>query len=207
MADDFDDLLAEFTTMHKSMPVAEEAAGEEESTAAADGGGEGEGAGADEGGADGLVSKSLKLENGEEVDYLDGTELVKSLTARADAQDTKIAALEGQLAKSLQALGLSATMMKSMSATITRLGNAPAGRRSVVSIQAKEAGAAAVASPSAADPLAGMTADAVLNKSMALYQAGQLGAADVNRIEAHINSGMGVPAVYHSKIFAAAAGA
>lgn len=150
--------------------------------------GEGDGDG-DEGMA---KSFSLKLEDGTEVDAIDGTELVKSLIDRFDAQeDTLAKALGGivELIKSnAETVRSQAALIKSLQGDVKRLGGEGRGRKTVVSVAEKP-----VAETLAKSEPEGMNANEFMAKALSAQQAGKITGLDVSVAETSLNKGLPVP--------------
>lgn len=150
--------------------------------------GEGDGDG-DEGMA---KSFSLKLEDGTEVDAIDGTELVKSLIDRFDAQeDTLSKALGGivDLIKSnTETMRSQAALIKSLQGDVKRLGGEGRGRKTVVSVAEKP-----VAETLAKSEPEGMNANEFMAKALSAQQAGKITGLDVSVAETSLNKGLPVP--------------
>lgn len=204
----FEKLLEELDaiqTLAKSDPVdaddgddagiaeaAAEAEGDDEGHAEPDGdeGIEGEGDGdGDEGMA---KSFSLKLEDGTEVDAIDGTELVKSLIDRFDAQeDTLAKALGGivDLIKSnTETMRSQASLIKSLQGDVKRLGGEGRGRKTVVSVAEKP-----VAETLAKSEPDGMNANEFMAKALSAQQTGKITGLEVSIAETSLNKGLPVP--------------
>jgi hypothetical protein len=135
------------------------------------------------------MSKSLgvvTLENGEQVDAIDGTELVKSLMARVETS-------EGQMQKALEgAVGLiksQGAMIKSLSEQVSKLAGAGRGRKAVVTVTEKTP----AGTPMNKSEAAGMTGQEFMAKALSAQAAGKILAKDVSAIEMYLNRGMQIP--------------
>lgn len=124
------------------------------------------------------LTKSLRTDDGEDLEYIDGTELVKSLKLDMDKQAADL----------LRVLSATTDLLKSQSAEIAELKDAVRqvadsgrGRRSVASVDA------APAAP------AGVSADAFMTKAMAAQKAGRLTSVDVAIAEGSLSRGIDVP--------------
>lgn len=211
----FDKLLEELETLQKAIPADEGAADDERIEAAAaegnpdadgdglndvtgqavdaedadvddekrDGEGEGEGDEVPMG-----KSFSLKLDDGTEIEAVDGTQLVKSLMARVEASEEQ-AAKGLEMAVSL--LKQQGEMIKSLQGQVAKLANEGRGRKTVVSIAEKK---------SVAEPLQksqsdeGIPVGEFMAKCLSLQAAGKLTGLDVARAESALNKGLPVPA-------------
>lgn len=186
--------LQSLQTLQKSEPAGSAVGAEEDDAkvgaAAADGEAVGE-ASADEGDADdagGVAAgdndgdepafgKSFEFttEDGQTVEAVDGTELVKSLMTRIDEQETSVT----------QALGIAVDLIKSQGAAIStlqsevkRLAGEGRGRKATVSISEKP-----VVGEMAKSEPAGMSGEEFMNKALAAQAAGKISALDVSIAE------------------------
>lgn len=199
----FDKLVAELAqaetaqeTLRKALP-AENGTDDDTIQAAAGEGGEGgvEGGGdADNKGGkkDGDVddkppmakSITVTLEDGRVVEAEDGTELVKSLTARLgvaeDALTKGVTSLLGMVAKQGE-------MIKSLGDQVTKLRGEGRGRKAVVSLAEK------TAQPLAKSEQQGITANEFMAKALSAMKEGRLSSMDVAVAESHLNRGETVP--------------
>jgi hypothetical protein len=148
MKSQFDGLLEEIETMAKAMPAGDASTDEGDkkiAAAAADSGveapaetsGEGDAEMDDENDGEGAPmakSFSLTLEDGSKVDAVDGTELVKSMMTRMEANESVLLkALTG-------AMGLIKTqgdMLKALGGKVDSLAKSGVGRKAVVNIAEK----------------------------------------------------------------------
>lgn len=205
----YEKLLEELETMAKAMP-GDDAADDDKIAAAAaeanpdaDGDGKndvtgddidagGEGAGADDGAGDGdeTMGKSfaLKLEDGTELEAIDGTELVKSLMARVESNEGTVMKALGT---AVDLLGKQGDMIKSLQDEVKKLAGEGRGRKTVVSVSEKPvAGATMAKSQGAAD---GLSANEFMAKALAAQASGRLTGLDVARAESALNKGLPVP--------------
>lgn len=207
----YEKLLEELETMAKAMPGDEGADDDKIQAAAAaanpdaDGDGEndvtgddlnpegGEGLG-DEGEGDGdgdeTMGKSfaLKLEDGTELEAIDGTELVKSLMARVESNEGTVMKALGT---AVDLLGKQGNMIKSLQDEVKKLAGEGRGRKTVVSVSEKPvAGATMAKSQGAAD---GLSANEFMAKALAAQASGRLTGLDVARAESALNKGLPVP--------------
>lgn len=173
---DFDKLVSEIGDLHKAMKDEGSSKDDAKIEAAAE---EGEEEGEDEGDD---VSKSfkLKLDDGTEVEAMDGTLLIKSLTERVEKNE---AAFTGVLRQVLD-------IVKSQAAEITKLRSAPKGRKAVVTVAEKKPAEQDV---SKSEP-EGISGGEFLAKSMTAFAAGKISGHQVRLAETAINQGKQVPA-------------
>jgi hypothetical protein len=198
--------LDKMGTVSKSMAAADGGKPDDEAAArilaaAAEGkegegkeGEEGEGA-EGEGEGDGLMGKSfrVKLADGTETDAFDGTEMMKALAVKIEAQDV----VAGDFAKAMTAMvdivNTAQTviveqgkLIKSLQADVGKLSSAGTGRRALVNILAKPTTtvAAEVEKPSMNETMA---------KCFTAQSKGLLNAMDIARVEARLNTGLPVP--------------
>lgn len=207
----YEKLLEELETMAKAMP-GDDAADDDKIAAAAaeanpDADGDGkndvtgdglnpegsEGLG-DEGEGDGddkeTMGKSfaLKLEDGTELEAIDGTELVKSLMARVESNEGTVMKALGT---AVDLLGKQGDMIKSLQDEVKKLAGEGRGRKTVVSVSEKPvAGATMAKSQGAAD---GLSANEFMAKALAAQASGRLTGLDVARAESALNKGLPVP--------------
>ncbi len=149
-------------------------------------GGEGEGDGDDEE----AMGKSfaLKLEDGTELEAIDGTELVKSLMARVESNEGTVMKALGT---AVDLLGKQGDMIKSLQDEVKKLAGEGRGRKTVVSVSEKPvAGATMAKSQGAAD---GLSANEFMAKALAAQASGRLTGLDVARAESALNKGLPVP--------------
>lgn len=211
----YEALLAQMTAvqaMTKALPKPDDDDAAKIQAAAADGGNGGgkgnDGKGGQVAGEEGndpdddeMMGKALKikLDDGTEVEALDGTEMVKSLIARMDTEAGAAQQIIGGALDMIKAQGeiiaAQGAALKSMRADIEALGRQGAGRRSVVSAapapQQQQTPQQMVKSMSAGDFLA---------KSLVAQQEGRLTGLDVSVIEGYINSGAAVPEKYVTRV-------
>lgn len=135
------------------------------------------------------MAKSFKftLEDGTEVEAQDGSELVKSLQDRIIANETTMAkALES-------AVGLikgQASMIKSLSDSVKKLGGEGRGRKAVVSVVEKPAPGANTMAKS--EPT-GVSHEVFFAKAMAAQKEGRLSGMDIAMAESCLNRGEVIP--------------
>ncbi len=149
-----------------------------------------------------VLGKALKvtLASGEEVEAVDGTELVKSLMGRLDISEDALAkafgvvsgnvkAVEDKLAKATAIIEAQDKLIKSLSDRVEAIANTGKGRRAVVSVTDKVVGADVLAKsePSGMDPH-----DFML-KAMDAMKAGRITGEEVARAETYLNRGIPLP--------------
>lgn len=206
----YEKLLEELETMAKAMPGDDGADDDKVQAAAAaanpdaDGDGENDVTGDDlnpeglgdegEGEGDGddeeTMGKSfaLKLEDGTELEAIDGTELVKSLMARVESNEGTVMKALGT---AVDLLGKQGDMIKSLQDEVKKLAGEGRGRKTVVSVSEKPvAGATMAKSQGAAD---GLSANEFMAKALAAQASGRLTGLDVARAESALNKGLPVP--------------
>lgn len=148
--------------------------------------GEGEGDGDDKE----TMGKSfaLKLDDGTELEAIDGTELVKSLMARVESNEGTVMKALGT---AVDLLGKQGNMIKSLQDEVKKLAGEGRGRKTVVSVSEKPvAGATMAKSQGAAD---GLSANEFMAKALAAQASGRLTGLDVARAESALNKGLPVP--------------
>lgn len=209
----YEKLLEELETMAKAMPGDDGADDDKIQAAAAaanpdaDGDGENDVTGDDlnPGGSEGLgdegegegdgddketmgKSFALKLDDGTELEAIDGTELVKSLMARVESNEGTVMKALGT---AVDLLGKQGNMIKSLQDEVKKLAGEGRGRKTVVSVSEKPvAGATMAKSQGAAD---GLSANEFMAKALAAQASGRLTGLDVARAESALNKGLPVP--------------
>jgi hypothetical protein len=171
----------------------------------ADAGAAGEGAegGEGEGEGDESLGKSFQFElaNGEKVDAIDGTELIKSLTAQVGALTGRLDESESTL---LTVLTTATDLIKSQGAAINdlntkvaELGNSGRGRKAIVAVIAKpEADLAKAEEPQ------GLTRNEFMLKAEAAFERGAIRGLDISMIETSFNKGLPVPENIRNRVLA-----
>jgi hypothetical protein len=149
----------------------------------------------------------VKMPDGEEADVLDGTQVVarlgKSLQktqagiAKALQAATQVMGdLQAAVVKRDAAIAEQGELIKSLTETVGRLGDAGRGRKAVVSVSEKDGG-------SDLNKSAGITPVEFMGKAKAAFEAGKLTGGELMRVEAHINRGLQPPADIVSRVAAA----
>jgi hypothetical protein len=203
----FEKLIEDMTLMAKALPSAGDKDDKFIQAAAGDEGeddgdlddGEGDdvldGEGEDDGKGGGEMAKSFSftLEDGSQVDAVDGTELIKSLVTRFDADK----------AVTLKALGMTVDMLKSqaaqietLGARITRLSGEGRGRKTAVTVSEKSAPVGDMHK----SQQQGMSHSEFFAKADAAQKAGRITAADIGTAETYLNKGQAVPASIISRV-------
>lgn len=204
-------------TVAKSMPADDADAGADDGEGA-DGGdaddaaiaaaaadGEAAGEGADDGAADGddaPLGKSMTIvgEDGETVEAIDATDLIKSLVERVESSESDMG----------KAVGLLTDLVKSQAAEIGKLttkvgalAGAGRGRRAVVNIADRPALAKSLGTDGEGegDAPEGITANEFMAKAMDACTAGKITGLEVAQCESYINRGLDVPANIKTKVF------
>jgi len=131
------------------------------------------------------MKKSLLLSSGEEIEFLDGTELIKSLTDRVDNQDealTKILQSTTEIVKSMQA------EIDGLKESVQKLSASGRGRKTVLSVT---------------DPAApaGVSPQEFMAKAMDAQKAGRLTALQVSVAEGYLQRGLDIPAPIKNLVF------
>jgi hypothetical protein len=161
-----------------------------------------------DGDGDAVLGKSLTVFNkdGEEIPALDGTEMVKALTARLEKQEEDFNRQGDDLAKSLTAItGIikdqvevikeQGSLIKSLQQDITALRSIPAGRKSVLTINDKPDPASMHKSQQE-----GMSGQEFMTKAMSAQKDGRLTATEVAIAESSLQKSLPVPADIVNKV-------
>jgi hypothetical protein len=155
-------------------------------------GGDGDG---DENGGDGdgdgdeMMGKSFAftLENGEVIEAMDGTALVKSLLDRVDTN-------EAQMVKAMEMaigmIGRQGELIKSLQARVGQLAGEGRGRKAVLSVVEKPPVGSLQKSHQQSQ---GMSSQEFMAKALNLQTQGVLTGLDVARAESALNRGIPVP--------------
>lgn len=189
-------LSADQETMAKALPADDGKDEEKIQAAAGEGGSDGDADdmggkpdGDEDDGGDKPMAKSFKftLEDGTEVDAQDGTELVKSLQDRIAATEVTMAKALGSAVELIKG---QASMIKSLSDSVKKLGGEGRGRKAVVSVVEKPAPGA---SPMAKSEPAGVSHEVFFAKAMAAQKEGRLSGMDIAMAESCLNRGEVIP--------------
>jgi hypothetical protein len=209
------ELQAENEALTKALPADDSKDDKKIQAAAGEGGGEGDGEGEGEGeegegegeGEDATpFGKSLSLTDaeGNAVDAIDGTELVKSLMEDIGALKGKVGEHESTMAKALEStLGLVKTqtaLIKSLTARVDELAGKGRGRKTVLAVSEKVAAGAAPLAKSQAEE--GLTAQEFLAKSDAAFSAGRITGLEFTTIDVSLRSNVAIDTALVSKVLA-----
>jgi hypothetical protein len=138
-----------------------------------------------------MIGKSfkLKLDDGTEVDAVDGAELFKSLTARVEKAEADAATREAAITGALRQV---VDIAKSLADQVKTLSESGRGRKAVVSISEKPVPKTDIEK---SEP-AGVEPGEFLAKALDMQSKGLNGITgrDVQRAEAHLNMNLPVPA-------------
>lgn len=155
-------------------------------------------------------SFTLKTDDGETLQVVDASDMIKALGGRLDETTTTmqetflnmVTVLKGQgeLVKSLTTkleettatMAGQATLIKSLQDEVTKLGTLPAGRRAVVTVAERQAAPATDIMAKAGMP-EGVTTQDFFAKAHDMQIAGKLTAVDISMAEASLNAGQPVP--------------
>lgn len=190
----FDALIESVDELTKALPTEDTSAGDAKVEAAAAEGGDAEAApGADGDGDedDGEpMGKSFKLtlDDGTEVDAVDGTLLFKAAMDRIETIETGSVAAIGKLLGAVKNLG---ELVKSQGAELAALKNSGKGRKTVLTIHEKPAPVSEELRKSQ-DPV-GMKPQEFLAKCFEMQTAGKLTGRQVATAESSINMGLQPP--------------
>jgi hypothetical protein len=205
------ELQAENEALTKALPADDSKDDEKIQAAAGEGGGEGaekpagENDDEEEEGAT-PFGKSLSLTDaeGNAVDAIDGTELVKSLMEEIGAIKGQVGDHESTMAKALEStLGLVKTqtaLIKSLTARVDELAGKGRGRKTVLAVSEKVAAGAAPLAKSQAEE--GLTAQEFLAKSEAAFGAGRITGLEFTTIDVSLRSNVAVDTALVSKVLA-----
>lgn len=154
-----------------------------------------DGAGAaGDGDADDLgKSFSFKLDDGNVIEAIDGTALIKAVIERQERNEADVTNALGMtvnLIKSLQ------TQVGSLQEQISKLASSGAGRKAVLSVSERPS----VMRKSVDDDA--ITPNQFMAKAMHALAEGRITSADVSRAEAHLNRGLQVPAEIVARVAA-----
>lgn len=142
----------------------------------------------DDGGKPFGKSFTLKLDDGTEVEAVDGADLVKSLIARVEANEGSV---KGALEQTLGIIKAQGEMLKSLAGEVAAFKASGKGRKAVLSIAEKPAAAVDPLLKSTADE--GITGEAFMAKALAAQAAGQITGREVATAESFINMGQTPP--------------
>lgn len=135
-------------------------------------------------------SFSFKLDDGTEVEAVDGTQMVKALMTRVEKS-------EGQTTEALErTIGLlksQGEIIKSLQGQVEKLASSGKGRKTVLSIAEKKSVSEMRKSETGEGDEDGMPAQEFMAKALSAQSQGKVTGADVARAESYINRGLQVP--------------
>lgn len=184
---DFEALLGEITDLTKALPAEDTNKADAKVEAAAK---DGEDVSdADKDGDDVAKSFKIKLEDGTELEAMDGAALFKSLSERVEKHEaTSLTAVSGLL-----------DVVKSLVGQVAALANKGTGRKAVLAVTEKPA---AVADIAKSEP-EGVSSDEFFAKALSLQAEGKISGNEVRRAEAYLNAGKPIPAEIITKVLSA----
>jgi len=183
----FNALLEEISgDLNKALPADGDTAKDDAKIADAAGEGEDD----EKGEEGGEMAKSFKivLEDGTEVEAVDGADLIKSLVARIEGNESSVLKVLGETAKVALAQG---ELIKSLQADLAALKSEGKGRKAVLAITEKPAPKTEELRKSEAGD--GLTGEEFMAKAMSAQAAGRINGTQVAIAEAHINAGKNPP--------------
>lgn len=206
---EFDKLLAELSataeqssTLAKALPADNGEDDKAIQAAAADGDAkegaeaEEEGEGNPEDADDKPMAKSMTID-GEDVEVLDGEQLLKSIGALGDRLNTNEQMLLKALEATNGALQKQNDLIKSLSQQVETLSGQGRGRKAVLSIVEKKDPTQLAKSEQQAPMI---TPNEILAKALTAQAAGRLMAMDVSKVEQSLNANLPVPADIMAKL-------
>lgn len=135
-----------------------------------------------------LAKSMAATVDGEEVEVVDATEMIKSLVDRVEKTDEVLAKA---LQTTVTALQDQQKLIKSLSDRVEQLGGQGRGRKTVITVHEKTTAQDTLAkSQTTVQPTSGQ----ILAKALDAQKSGKLTGLDVSRVEAALNHGVGVPA-------------
>lgn len=146
-------------------------------------------------------SFSATTEDGETKEFIDGTELVKSLMSRIETNESESVAVMGQLGDLIksqsQMLQSQGQLIKSLQEQVSSLGSEGRGRKATVSLVQKPSQEQMAKSQAGNEE---MTGPQFLAKCLQAQAAGRLTGMDVSRAQIALNQGVNVPADIVSRV-------
>ncbi len=149
------------------------------------------------------MGKSFRftLDDGQEVEAVDGTELVKSLMARFDTTEESMTKALGATVDLIKSQGdlikSQGEAIASLQSEVKRLTSEGRGRKTVVSVAEKPAaGTMAKSEP------AGISGDEFMAKALSAQKAGRITALEVSKAEGYLLKGLAVPADIVNRVLA-----
>ena len=143
-----------------------------------------------------MMGKSMQavraIVNGEEVDAVDGTELVKSLMGQVETLGKQASGAEARMAKALeQTLSVvksQGTLIKALTEQVASLRNAGRGRKATVTLAEPPTMAKSMQQAPQSTP------GELMTKALSAQSAGRITSLQVARVESYLNSGIALPA-------------
>lgn len=143
------------------------------------------------------IAKSVTaMVDGEEVEAIDATELLKSLQDRVDEHDDVLAKA---LTTTLATVKAQGEMIKSLNAEMKKLAGKGAGRKTVLTVVEKPAAGEQDMTKSQQD---GMTTGEFMAKANAAFAAGKLSGQELTTADVAIRQGAPIPAGIMAKALA-----
>ena len=143
------------------------------------------------------IAKSVTaMVDGEEVEAIDATELLKSLQDRVDEHDDVLAKA---LTTTLATVKAQGEMIKSLNAEMKKLAGKGAGRKTVLTVVEKPAAGEQDMTKSQQD---GMTTGEFMAKANAAFAAGKLSGIELTTADVAIRQGAQIPAGIIAKALA-----
>lgn len=134
---------------------------------------------------DEVMGKSFKVVvDGQEVDAVDGTELVKSFARRLDGQEERMEKALGMAVDLIKSQGV---QIKSLEDRVAKLANEGRGRKTVVTVLEKPA------LMQKSEEAAGIRPAEFMLKALSAQKSGRVTGHEVAVAESHLNRGQPVP--------------
>lgn len=148
---------------------------------------------------EGKMTKSISaLIDGQEVEAIDATEVIKSLTGRLDAQESALAKVLSSTLGIIKSQGVmikeQGQMIKSLNSKLAKLSNEGAGRKAVVTVHEPS-----VVAKSQADD--GWTPQKVLAKANDAWKQGKISGLELNMVDVAVRNGDSIPQAILAKAF------
>lgn len=135
------------------------------------------------------MAKSVTaMVDGQEVEAIDATDMIKSLVERADKTDDVLAKALASTVSTIKAQG---EMIKSLTAEVKKLAGQGTGRKAVLTVVEKPAVAEQTMAKSQQD---GFTPQEFMAKANAAFAAGKLSGIELTTADVSIRSGTPIPA-------------
>lgn len=133
-----------------------------------------------------MVKSVTAMVDGEAVEAIDATDLIKSLVERADKTDDVLAKALASTVSTIKAQG---EMIKSLTAQVQKMSGQGTGRKAVLTVIEKP-----VAGEVMAKSEQGMTPQDFMAKANAAFSAGKLSGIELTTADVSIRSGTPIPA-------------